>query len=278
MLAHLALKPGGNAVGEPEIVPVKPSGGYSALDLDRHLRLVPDEVYEKLAPKVLISRATFTAATGCEHMMKWHFKDVFLFLFPYGEIKVVRNRWQMTVRSENGPDKVRKPAVIIRDLTKEAGFANMGIYPAISGADELRYAFDRAFAGVRVADFHGMIAPSAKDICDRLNWRAQFKSSGENRSFALLTLVGLIKMKSVGFHLADGMVTFEQMPGTEKKPAAQKRYEVKLTLRRDIEGFKVPMVGHGWSCVNFWERPSHLRDVAFNGSLKEVPGSSIAAH
>lgn len=278
MLEHLIQKSDSIAAPNPEPTSEPPEVWHDPRHIERQVRSVPDSVLEMLAPKPLIAFDDFAMATGCERMLKGGYKRAYMSFCWLGEIKIIRDRWQITVRSSTWPERALAPAVIIRDLTKEAGFAHMGICPALSGADELCYAFDRAFAGVRVADLQGMIAPSAKDICERLNWRAQFKSSRDNRSFASLTLVGLINMKSDGFHLADGKVTFEPMPGTETKPALQKRYQVKLTLRRHIDGFKVPLVGHGWSCMPDHERPSHLQGVTFNSQLKEVPGSSSAAH
>jgi hypothetical protein len=278
MLAHLTLKNDDAAVSEAEPATAKPAGGFSALDFDRHLRSVPDEVYEKLAPLPLIPATDFATATGCEHMLKLGYKRTFTMLFPFGEIKVVRDRWQIAVRSSAWPERTLAPSVIIRDLTKEAGFAHLGIVPVLSSADDLRYAFDRAFAGVRVVDLYGMFAPSAKDICERLSWRSQFKLNSKNRIFATLTLSSLIDMNPEGFLLADGKVVFEPTPDTLSKSAPQKRYVVGLTLGRRIDGFKAPLIGHGWSCMADHERPSHLQGVTFNASLKEVPGSSDAAH
>ena len=278
MLEHIIHKSDSNAAPSSGPISAPPEVWHDPRHIERQVRSVPDSVFEMLAPKPLIAFDDFATATGCERMLKGGYKRAYMFFCWFGEIKVVRDRWQITVRSSTWPERALAPAVIIRDLTKEAGFAYLGICPALSGADEVRYAFDRAFAGVRVADLHGMIAPSAKDICDRLSWRSQFKLNRDNRSFATQALSKLIEMNAEGFPLADGKVTFEPVPGTEMKIASQKRFQVNVTLRRQIDNFKVPLVGHGWSCMPDHERPSHLQGIVFNGKLKEVPGSSSAAH
>ena len=194
MLENLIHKSDPPGASSPEPTNVTPEGGSNARDFDRQVRSVPDSVFEALAPKPLIEFADFATATGCERMLKGGYKRAYMSFCWFGEIKVVRDRWQIAVRSSTWPERTLAPAVIIRDLNVEAGFAGPAICPAVGDADELRYAFDRAFAGVRVADLCGMIAPSAKDICDRLSWRSQFKLNRENRSFASQALSKLIEL------------------------------------------------------------------------------------
>lgn len=202
-------------------------------------------------------------------MLMRSYKKVFSGFLPLGEVKVVRDRWQMVGSSVVWPELRLSSAVIIRDLTKEAGFTTRTITSANLDPDDIRYVFERAFAGVRIADFNQMNVVSTHDICERLSWRSQFRLNGDNRNVAAHALGSFIDKSTEGIYLADGIIGF--------KPYVKNSYVVNLTSGRQIPGFKVPLVGHGWSCMLEHERPRHLHGIVFNSHLKEVPGSSGAA-